>query len=213
MCETKPYALHSGAGSGDFNRKLKKALGDVEASDDIYTLELPSYNKKSVLREHHRFSTLPAHESFAKHVEDRRLGENLIDYLKTAPRAYVEHLVVREAEEAEHGLPVPLAIYLDGVPYSHIDSVIGFWMVFMLTGVRVCMAVLRKKLVCKCGCKGWCTYYPIFRWLGWSLKAIAKRFFPEFDDLEQEFPEGSNRRNRYERIITKESASISYLGS
>ena len=204
--------MNPDSGSGNFNRKLNVALGDVEASDDIYIVELPSYNKKSILRDKHRFATLPAHEEFAKHVEDRRWGAELIEYRGRACRAYIEHPIVRKAEAEGSELPLPISIYLDGVPYSHVDSVIGFWLIFMLTGARVCIGVLRKKLMCKCGCRGWCTLYPIFRWLAWSLKSIALGLFPELDDLAQKFTEESSRWVMRGRKMARRGACLYIKG-
>ena len=212
MTEAKPYGLHADADSGAYNRKLKRVLGDDRAADEIYAIEVPSYNKKAILREKHRFSMIPAHEEFARHVEEQKFAAELLDFQERAPRAYREHPIVLEAAAAGCGLPMPIALYLDGVPYSHVDSVIGFWMVDLLTARRFLIAVLRKKLVCKCGCKGWCTYQPIFRSIAWSLRSISKGYLPEVDDLGREFREGSTRWIMRGRPMTRRGACLYIKG-
>ena len=72
----------------------------------------------------------------------------------------------------------PLALYLDGVPYTKLDGVIGFWIYNLVTNVRHLLGVIRKSKICRCGCRGWCSFFPVFLFLNWSLRALASGFFP-----------------------------------
>ena len=38
---------------------------------------------------------------------------------------------------------------------------------------------LRKRLICDCGCKGWCTMFVLFQFLKWSIDHMAIGEFPE----------------------------------
>eukprot|EP00969_Alexandrium_andersonii_P301299 13320150-Alexandrium_andersonii.AAC.1 len=40
------------------------------------------------------------------------------------------------------------------------------------------MADIRKKRLCRCGCRGWCTLDPLFRWVHWVIAALACGVFP-----------------------------------
>ena len=52
-----------------------------------------------------------------------------------------------------HPRPVlPLAVYVDGVPYKKRESFVGFWDVNMLTGAWILRALLRKAEYCDCEC-------------------------------------------------------------
>ena len=32
--------------------------------------------------------------------------------------------------------------------------------------------------MCKCGCRAWCTFFEVFRFLAWSLKALEEGLYP-----------------------------------
>ena len=49
---------------------------------------------------------------------------------------------------------IPLAIYVDRTPFSKLDSILGIFVVILVTGSRHLVGTLRKTDICKCGCKG-----------------------------------------------------------
>eukprot|EP00969_Alexandrium_andersonii_P029448 1285462-Alexandrium_andersonii.AAC.1 len=55
---------------------------------------------------------------------------------------------------------------------------IGFRLINLVSGERHTFCVMRKRLVCKCGCRGWCSYRPIFAFATWSLRALAEGKYP-----------------------------------
>ena len=79
----------------------------------------------------------------------------------------------------ETRMVLPLALYVDGVPYSSTDSVIGIWMYNLVSERRHLLALLKKRNACRCGCRGWCSYYIFFKWLHWSLEAMAQGRYPQ----------------------------------
>lgn len=93
------------------------------------------------------------------------------------PKAYFEHPMVRARASTEPPL-LPIALFIDGVPYSQTDSVVGFWIVNLISGRRHLCAVLRKKLTCACSCKGWCTFHAVFKMIAWSLGVLLGGRFP-----------------------------------
>ena len=68
---------------------------------------------------------------------------------------------------------IPYMFYLDGVPYSHTDSVTGVWLKNCITGERLLLLVLRKRQTCRCGCRGWCSYNAILESYARSFRAMA----------------------------------------
>eukprot|EP00969_Alexandrium_andersonii_P070688 3120391-Alexandrium_andersonii.AAC.1 len=48
----------------------------------------------------------------------------------------------------------------------------------MITGMRHICGIVRKAAVCRCGCRGWCTFWPLLRFLRWSFEALAAGTYP-----------------------------------
>ena len=90
------------------------------------------------------------------------------------PPAYLVHPLVANADS----LVLPFAIYMDGVSYSITDSVVAFWAYNLVTTRRHLICLARKKQVCKCGCRGRCTFWPILEWLRWSCQALHEGIYP-----------------------------------
>ena len=59
----------------------------------------------------------------------------------------------------------PIALYFDGVHYSKHETFEGLFFQCLREKARFLSAVLLKSDFCKCGCRGWCTIYPIL--LAW----------------------------------------------
>ena len=69
---------------------------------------------------------------------------------------------------------LPIALYVDGVPFIKQDSMTCFFVYSLVTHRRHLTATLRKSELCKCGCKAWCSLYPIFELLRWSFAGRPK---------------------------------------
>ena len=114
---------------------------------------------------------IPPHEAIERYATgDDDVHEQVRDAINdnALPRQYFEHPVVREHGSLEDPV-LPFSLFVDGVPYSQLDSVVGFWLVNMITGGRTLLAALRKRRACGCGCRGWCSFYQIFSLLKWSF--------------------------------------------
>ena len=48
----------------------------------------------------------------------------------------------------------------------------------MLIGNRHLVVLLRKREMCQCGCRGWCSLFPVFLFLKWSLAAMKAGVHP-----------------------------------
>ena len=175
--DVKKYGYKPGAPSGHYLRHLREVLPVFAGNDELYGMEMPTYDKDSLGRATHNLQVLPPHEEVNADLQSEpgtllRLEEAKRD--DELPPCYYNNPIVRSTDE-----PVlPLSMYIDAVPYSNTDSVIGVWFVNMVSGRRYLSAVIRKSKLCKCGCRGWCSVYAIFSMVRWSLECLAIGRFP-----------------------------------
>ena len=97
------------------------------------------------------------------------------DVMKTA--AYKSHPKVKASIDNDDPLPLPLAIYLDAVAFSSAlagrsDSILGLWVINLISDKRHMFCVVRLLDMCRCGCKGRCTMFPLLLTLQWELIAL-----------------------------------------
>ena len=95
--------------------------------------------------------------------------EEAIDHGTLPPIYNTKRAVVENA----NGNPIiPYHIFIDGVPYSQTDSIIGVWLVNALTHRRHLVCALRKKMLCQCGCRGWCSFFVIFTYIKFVMGVL-----------------------------------------
>jgi hypothetical protein len=179
LVEAKRYAFRPNAPSGHYQRHVRGCFKNVYTeSQDLYRAEVPGHSKHSVGRTMHTLYISPPHESL-----DRDFQADSGSYLKLEeardehkfPKAYDDHpVVVAHPDEVVN----PVNLFVDAVPYSNTDSVIGWWLINLMTGERYLFAALRKKVVCQCGCRGWCTFHAVWVVIAWFLNAMAEKVFP-----------------------------------
>ena len=157
IAEAKKYMINPDSSIGHFSRKFKAAVGHTEKRRDLYEADCAQYDTFSMSRVVSPLLLLPAHEQVAADLEEDAGARLKLSHARRngeLPPAYWTHPVVRGARDDE--LVMPFALFVDGVGYSLVDAVIGFWLVNLISGARFLFAVLRKKTICRCGCKGWC---------------------------------------------------------
>ena len=64
------------------------------------------------------------------------------------------------------------------MPYSLTDSVVGIWLVNLLSRQRHPMCIVRKRIVCQGGCGEWYAYYTVCVFVEWCLRCLADVVFP-----------------------------------
>eukprot|EP00959_Pyramimonas_sp_CCMP1952_P338687 7092581-Pyramimonas_sp.AAC.1 len=125
----------------------------------------------------------PPHEVMAAEFEkgiDLSVNEARTDWADSFERHPFRHI-------PGDSRPVyPCALYVDGIKYTRAslagkqDSLVGFFGYNLATGRRHLLAVLAKKEMCKCGCRGHCTTFPVMQFLAASFAAGAQgRRLPE----------------------------------
>lgn len=155
------FGLRPGSSSGHYQRHLDRVLGFRNLRKKLYQVHTVGHRKHDHSRS--KFSVLvrPLHEALHDEItNDPTVSVLLREAIErgSLPPTYFSNPIVQQNE----GPVVPLALYADSVPYSLTDSVIGVWLINLLTQRRHIVAVVRKRLLCKCGCKGWDTTFPIF---------------------------------------------------
>jgi hypothetical protein len=180
IAEAKAYGLPPNSPSGHFMRKVKRQLGWMKKGKYM-NMQVPCQGKHDLERSPQTVPVMPAHEQFyADMQEPNNPVPSMLQNMKDKdelPLAYHHHPVVQGAAP---GVPVyPIAIYIDGVPYSQTDGVVGFWLMNLVDGRRWLVALVRKRNLCGCGCRGWCTFFHFFMFLRWSLEAFGVGTFPD----------------------------------
>eukprot|EP00971_Amphidinium_carterae_P333000 6467463-Amphidinium_carterae.1 len=178
----KPLALRPDASSGNFSRHLSAVLQKGQAETDFkgcYTVPLVAYLPTVAERGVHNMQVLCPHEVLAGETQGLNLPLAVERFERMAPPAYFDHPTKQAAGQE---LCVPYALFLDAFQYSNIDGAIAVVLTNLLTGVKHCIACLRKKWLCGgrcgCACSGWCTLHCLFRFLHWSIEVLAGGTFP-----------------------------------
>lgn len=172
------FAARPSLPTGHYQRRLDAYLGIDSRDSSFYMLDVPGHDKAQADRTVHHLETRPPHEALAREVEAE---PQLLERVAAAAAAgdwaasYARHPVVLAAE----GAPVlPLALYIDGVPFTVQDSFLGFWVYNLLSMRRHLVAVVRKSQLCACGCRKWCSIWVVLEWLRWSFSALATGAHP-----------------------------------
>ena len=175
----KTFAMTPTSQAGHCARRMETALGLKEYEHQLYRAPVPGHSKLSGSREIKQQYFLPPHEAFA---EEAKRSPGLLDRLeeekckRSWSYAYERHPIVMQALPEEKVLP--LAIFIDGVPFAKKDSMLAFYVYNLVSKVRHVSAVVRKTSTCQCGCRGWCTLYVVFEFLKWSLQALKDGIYP-----------------------------------
>jgi hypothetical protein len=208
--EAVRYGLEPGKQSGKYSQKIKKIFDYRAKKHLFYQMRVPGQGKHDIERSEQSIDVIPGYEQLLASV-DAKTEQELVDLrAKTdgLPPQYWDHPIV----QADPDEPIyPIAIYIDGVPYSHTDGVIGFWMINLITSMRFCIGVLRKRNLCKCGCRGWCTIYHFFRMLHWELKTLAEGIHPATKHDGTEWTESDNLRKDRAGTLLGIKAALMFL--
>ena len=161
--------------SGKYSQRFDAVLG--RPKDECYQyVKVPINVRNEGARRTQELPTLSAHEALKTHWLKEEDNLRVQFLAKRWPRRYHNH-PVRNA--AAHGEFVwPLALYLDGVKFSRSDTVLGIWLVCLITGRRWLLMILRKTEYCCCGCRGFCSLHPLWVQLTWGLRALARGAHP-----------------------------------
>ena len=165
--------------TGAFSRKFDQVTGIMEEADDFYLMRTPCSFRSEGVRSNSEIVVWPPLEALAEEIDaNSEMADELQKFIEGGrmPACYFDHPVVRAAAGVE---PVYVyAIYMDGTTWSRVDGALGIWIRNLVTGKNRLATTLRKSEMCACGCRGWCTIYPIMLMLHWSILGLARGYRP-----------------------------------
>ena len=205
-----PWGMRPSAQSGKFAPHVERKLGHVSVKRKLYRFEVPGYNRHDMERTRHVLHMNPAHEQAAKSMADPSFETTLLDKRDRMelPPNYYDHPVVVAAAGAA---VAAYALFVDAVPYTLTDSIIGFWLVCLVTSRRYLIAVLRKRCTCKCGCRGWCSFYVIWYVIRWSLGILARGVYPTHRHDGSDWQSSDAERARVAGTAMPMRAAVCYI--
>ena len=145
ISKCKKYGLLSKY-SGNHERHCNRIFGFKHTDEQAYPLNVLTSNSRTLVRETYEMPVIPPHEPLFSDVdaETSRLLHAHIDEEKLPP-CYHNHPVVESAPENVDVYPI--AMYIDGLPYSQTDSVVGVWIINIITQKRTLCVTLRKNFI------------------------------------------------------------------
>ena len=161
--------------TGHYMRCIDKAVG-VKLSDlttSMFHWPVPGLGKYDLNTSKHKMPLQLPHQAIEQEIVDRpEIYEQARERQVKGqwPEAFYQHPVVRNTPDQ---VILPVAIYLDGISLTRNDSLLGIFVYCLVTMRRHLVAVLRKSFLCRCGCGGRCTMWPIFAIMSWSFRALA----------------------------------------
>lgn len=191
-CEIAYLACESGA-QGDieklsvepskspsFSRHFDKAIGLLDCMEDqsLDSIAIPGHSRHFG-RVDLTYATNLVFESLGREVAALQSWKTLLDatYLDMGP-LYTENPHVK-ANPGERF--IPLALYQDGVAFQwdRKDGALGFWFINLATSRRHLAFVIRKRHLCDCGCRGWCSMYIAYSFLSWLMRTMLLGVYPD----------------------------------
>lgn len=178
------------------SRTIMRSLGHTSILPPTYIAEAILWDEKNMEPCTDTIAFLPLHETLDAIVEEGK--EHELCSIAEHQEGFRASLEIWAA-----GLGISLAIawfaclsiWGDSAPYTNKDGL--FLLLFsVISGVRrqkFWLCVFNKRRVCRCGCKGKCTFKVVFEMLAWSQKALILGKYPSTDHLGRPFPQGSWR--------------------
>eukprot|EP00959_Pyramimonas_sp_CCMP1952_P361639 7573797-Pyramimonas_sp.AAC.1 len=144
------YALAPGKQPGKYQNALDKVCPGPGV---LYMVRTPGNRLRQAQRKHRDIPFRPAFEALDEEVQqnsnilrmlgapEEERGESIMDL-----PCYKDHRVVLDNIANGRPPPIPIGFYVDGVRYTSIvsgrpDTVLGYWMINLLTGVRHVLGV------------------------------------------------------------------------
>ena len=168
--------------SGQYSHRFDKVATGSPRDQNHYFVKLGRRLRHDASRAFTPIATQPIHEALAQQMMADK-DASLVEALRSArakgelPPLYTEHPVVAAAPPGADVHPV--CVYVGATSFGRQDSVLAFWAYFMLSEKRHLIAVIRKSEMCACGCRGWCSLYPLWSSVSWSLSALVDGVYPQ----------------------------------
>ena len=176
------------AQSGQYQRHLDTVL-ETKMHSQWYTVEVPGHNKHEQSRVLRKTPVLLPYDELVEEVAATP-GFQLI--LKSKIDNHELSDLYYQHPEHTSDSDVPIGLFIDAVPTVKKDSCLGFFVFNVITGTRFLCAILRKRGLCHCGCRGWCSFYAMWEFFAWAFTAMARGIYPTSMHSGEEFPPGAH---------------------
>ena len=182
----RQYAKAPGGQSGSYQKKLDTLL-DSGPLAHVTVPAMAAHVEERTTR------TVPVAAVWEQIAADVRENPGILTENGRSiwPPIFYRHKIVRDAQAKGQPLPLALALYIDGVVYSdgaagRIYTVTGMWLCVLATKKRYYIGGGRSQDACRCGCRGWCSAYPMLLFAFHLLKSLAegKRLPHQYDNTE-----------------------------
>ena len=159
------------------------ALGFNNDGGVLYTVPTTGSNKNEDGRTKFEVLCRPIHESIDNEIKQ---DESILTKWKQCETfsnlpAFINHPVYLDTKKTERHRVMPIAIYMDAVavPPSRKETFLAIYVYLLCTGTRHLVCLILKSMMCACGCRGYCTLYPIYVFIRWCLHAGKFGIMPE----------------------------------
>jgi hypothetical protein len=168
--------------TGNFSRHFDRVVGLNVHNCPLhwYDISVPLVHRGGARVRPVDVSMVTPHDALALEVSDNNnmfadlqsmIDDNLL------PRSYFAHPVVQGCPA---GTPcIPVSLYLDAVKCTRTENVLGIWLHNIVTSRHHLLGVLRKTELCQCGCRGYCSTYPLLAAVAWSCEVLASGSLPQ----------------------------------
>ena len=197
------FGLKPQESTGEYSKKFDAYTNGGPESMDFYELSIAYRHKAELGRRWSPLPFLPPHEMLVDEFLSDTSAENAFQQAleeDTLPPIWTRHAAVTHAKAIGENLPRPFCLYVDGVQYSRRETVLGFWVHWLYSKQSHLLFVLRKSESCLCGCKSWCSLFPVWDALRWSLEALLAGVYP------------SHRHDGSEWLPQSDDARASFAG-
>jgi hypothetical protein len=192
------------------NSVVKLALAREYGESNLTLVEAPMLDKKNACRSTVLIPIVRPSEALSEHF----LGHcgpadagDLARPLPSAPElppteewtpAQRDNAVCKLAlESGVHPTRIRrLGIFMDAAGFTKNESFEGLFVNDLDTGHRFLIAVIRKAEFCACGCRGFCTIWPVHDAILNDLQSAADGRWSVVSHLQEQFPVGSEQRAR-----------------
>ena len=147
-CGLEDYAMHPDRkNTGNYNRKLQSRLAKDYHTPDLFTINVPLYDKMSCARQLTPVPVRLPHEAISEDWAGAPHDEGVDQGESVWGQAYASHTVVQRGLQTVHWSKVrPVAIHIDSTKYTQRDSFVGVFYTDLRSDKKYMFCVLRVGL-------------------------------------------------------------------
>ena len=139
---------------GGYSEHFDRVVGlSTSMKTGFIDVKVAAYSKWSAGRHAQTLQVLLAHDPLAEEVASTpnfdKVVRAAVDGEEWAQNCRTHQVVPTEPPYTA----LTLAVYLDGAAFLRTDSCLGNWVVNLVTERRYLVATLRKRALCRCGCR------------------------------------------------------------